>query len=106
MIRFLLRFVGLLLLALGFIFLVYDGIRSISDGGILLTKASDIWNILNDRTLAAFQTWVESTVGPDIWRIGIAPVLEQAASAVACVLGIILIVLGRKKKPLIGYARD
>jgi len=25
---------------------------------------------------------------------------------VACVLGIILIVLGRKKKPLIGYARD
>ena len=40
MIRFLLRFVGLLLLALGFIFLVYDGIRSISDGGILLTKAA------------------------------------------------------------------
>ena len=38
MIRFLLRFVGLLLLALGFIFLVYDGIRSISDGSILLTK--------------------------------------------------------------------
>ena len=59
MIRFLLRFVGLLLLALAFIFLVYDGIRSISDGGMLLTKASDIWNILNDRTLAAFQTWVE-----------------------------------------------
>jgi hypothetical protein len=106
MIRFLLRFVGLLLLALAFIFLVYDGIRSISDGGILLTKASDIWNILNDRTLAAFQTLVESHAGPDTWRIGVAPVLEQPASAVACVLGIILIVLGRKKKPLIGYARD
>ena len=45
MIRFLLRFVGLLLLALGFIFLVYDGIRSISDGGILLTKASDVWDM-------------------------------------------------------------
>ena len=106
MIRFLLRFVGLLLLALAFIFLVYDGIRSISDGGILLTKASDIWNILNDRTLAAFQTLVESNAGPDTWRIGVAPVLEQPASAVACVFGIILIVLGRKKKPLIGYARD
>ena len=45
MIRFFLRFVGLLLLALAFIFLIYDGIRSISDGGMLLTKASDIWNI-------------------------------------------------------------
>ena len=106
MIRFLLRFIGLLLLALGFIFLVYDGIRSISDGGILLTKASDIWNILNDRTLAAFQAWVERVVSAQVWPIGIAPVLDQPASAVACVLGVILIVLGRKKKPLIGYARD
>jgi hypothetical protein len=106
MIRFFLRFVGLLLLALAFIFLVYDGIRSISDGGILLTKASDIWNILNDRTLAAFQTWVEGHAGAKIWRVGIAPVLDQPASAVAGVLGVILIVLGRKKKALIGYARD
>jgi len=106
MIRFLFRFVGLLLLALGFIFLVYDGIRSISDGGILLTKASDIWNILNDRTLAAFQAWVERDVSAQVWQIAIAPVLEQPASAVACILGVILIVLGRKKKPLIGYARD
>ena len=40
MIRFLLRFIGLLLLALAFIFVVYDGIRSISDGSILLTKTS------------------------------------------------------------------
>jgi hypothetical protein len=106
MIRFLLRFVGLLLLALAFIFLVYDGIRSISDGGILLTKASDIWNILNDRTLASFQTWVEGHAGAQVWQAGIAPVLAQPASAVAGVLGAILITLGRKKKPLIGYARD
>jgi hypothetical protein len=106
MIRFFLRFVGLLLLALAFIFLVYDGIRSISDGGILLTKASDIWNILNDRTLAAFQTWVEGHAGAKIWQAGIAPVLNQPASAVAGVLGVILTVMGRKKKPLIGYARD
>jgi hypothetical protein len=106
MIRFFLRFVGLLLLALAFIFLVYDGIRSISDGGILLTKASDIWNILNDRTLAAFQTWVEGRADARIWQAGIAPVLNQPAWAVAGVLGVILTVLGRKKKPLIGYARD
>ena len=46
------------------------------------------------------------TPAPTIWQVGIAPVLEQPASAVACVLGVILIVLGRKKKPLIGYARD
>ena len=106
MIRFLLRFIGLLLLALGFIFLVYDGIRSISDGSILLTRASEVWNAVHDRSLATLQSLVERNVGHDIWQIGIAPILAQPASAVACVLGVILIVLGRKKKPLIGYARD
>ena len=64
MIRFLLRFVGLLLLALGFIFLVYDGIRSISDGSILLTRTSEVWNVVHDRSLAAFQALVERYAGP------------------------------------------
>jgi hypothetical protein len=105
MIRFLLRFVGLLLLALGFIFLVYDGIRSISDGSILLTRTSEVWNVVHDRSLAALQALVERHAGPDIWQI-LARILEQPASAAACILGVILIVLGRKKKPLIGYARD
>ena len=49
---------------------------------------------------------VEKRAGADIWQVFIAPVLEQPASAIACILGVILIVLGRKKKPLIGYARD
>lgn len=106
MIRFVLRFLGLLLLALAFIFLVYDGIRSISDGNVLLTRASEIWSIINDNSQTAFQAFVERRAGADIWQVAVAPVLAQPASAVAGVLGIILIILGRKKKPLIGYSRD
>ena len=53
-----------------------------------------------------FRPGWKATPAPKIWQVGIAPVLDQPASAVACVLGVILIVLGRKKKPLIGYARD
>jgi hypothetical protein len=106
MFRFFFRFVGLLLLALGFIFLVYDGIRSISDGSILLTRTSEVWTVINDGSLAAVQTMIERRAGPDVWRVAVAPVLSQPAAAVSCVLGVILIVLGRKKKPLIGYARD
>ena len=106
MIRFVLRFIGLLLLALGFIFLVYDGIRSISDGSILITKTSYVWSIVNDTSLQSFQAMIERRAGPDVWQFGIFPILEQPASAVAVVLGVVLIVLGRKKKRLIGYARD
>ena len=106
MIRFLLRFIGLLLLALAFIFVVYDGIRTISDGALLITKTSTLWNAVHDGSLRMLQALVEQKLGPEAWQMGIAPVLDQPASAVFCVLGIILIVLGRKKKPLIGYARD
>ena len=106
MIRFLFRFVGLLLLALAFIFVVYDGIRSISDGSILLTTMQQIWNITDERSLRAFQAAVERFAGTDIWQFGVVPLLNQPASAWFCVWGVLLIVLGRKKKPLIGYARD
>jgi len=106
MIRFVLRFFGLLLLALGFIFLVYDGIRSISDGSILLTRTNEVWIVVHDRSLASFQALIERKLGVDIWQTVLAPLLQQPASALCCILGIILIVLGRKKKPLIGYARD
>ena len=106
MIRFLLRFVGLLLLALAFIFVVYDGIRSISDGSLLLTTTSYVWNIIHDHSLQAFHAAIARYAGAETWQIAVAPILNQPASALCCVLGVLLIVLGRKKKPLIGYARD
>ena len=108
MIRFLLRFIGLLLLALAFIFVVYDGIRTISksDGTLLITTTSYLWNSIHDGSLRGLQALVEQKLGAEAWQIGVAPVLDQPAAAIFCVLGIILIVLGRKKKPLIGYARD
>jgi hypothetical protein len=106
MIRFLCRFVGLLLLALAFIFVVYDGIRSISDGDLLLTKVSYVWNSIHDGSLQALQAKVERFAGPEVWKGINLVVLDQPASAVFCVLGVLLILLGRKKKPLIGYARD
>ena len=106
MIRFLFRFAGLLLLALAFIFVIYDGMKSIADGGLFLTKIVQIWTDVHTSSLQAFQAMVVRHTGMDFWQLAVAPVLEQPASVVACVLGIVLIVLGRKKKPLIGYARD
>jgi hypothetical protein len=106
MIKFLLRFFGLLLLALAFIFVIYDGMKSIADGGLFLTQVVQIWTDIHVSSLQAMQALVERYTGADFWRMGVVPILEQPASAVFCVLGIILIVLGRKRKPLIGYARD
>jgi hypothetical protein len=106
MIRFVFRFFGLLLLALAFIFVVYDGIRSISDGLLLFTRAADVWSAVHDGSQQSFQALIERYAGPDIWRLTVLAILDRPASAVFGALGVVLILLGRKKKPLIGYARD
>jgi hypothetical protein len=106
MIRFVFRFVGMLLLALAFIFVVYDGIRWISDGMLLVTRTDSVWNTIQDGSLQALQALVEKRAGPEVWKMGVAPVLDLPAAVVACALGIVLIVIGRKKKRLIGYIRE
>ena len=54
----------------------------------------------------SFQVLIERKLGPDIWQLVVARILEQPASVIASILGVIFIVLGRRKKPLIGYSRD
>jgi hypothetical protein len=107
MIRFVFRFLGLLLLALGFIFLVYDGTKSIADQTLYISSVDAIWSNLHQNSLAAFRPLVERTAGPWFWRDVVqAYFLNQSASLVLAIVGAIFILIGRKKKPLIGYARD
>jgi ABC-type phosphate transport system permease subunit len=106
MIRFLLRFIGLLLLALAFIFVIYDGMKSIADGGLSLTKFGQIWTEVHASSLQALQAVIERYAGADLWQLIVASILAQPVAAVFGVIGVVLIMFGRKKKPLIGYARD
>jgi hypothetical protein len=105
MIRFLLRFLGLLMLAIAFILVIYDGTKSIAGNAVFITKLGDLWNNIHASSLQMLQAMVERQVVPEVWKYGFQPVLQQPSWLVLAVLGIVLIVLGRKKKPLIGYAR-
>jgi hypothetical protein len=49
---------------------------------------------------------VEHYVSPWLWNPVIMTVLEQPVWLVFGIIGAALILLGRKKKPLIGYVRD
>jgi hypothetical protein len=107
MIRFVFRFFGLLLLALGFIILVYDGTKSIADQKLRFSTVVEIWANIHQSSLSALQPVVERLVGPQIWGAVVQRYfLEQWAWLVFAIIAAILILLGRKKKPLIGYARD
>ena len=107
MIRFVLRFVGLLSLALGFIFLVHDGTKSIADQTVYISSVGSTWSNIHQDSLTALQPEVERRVGARVWQDLIQPYfLDQPVSLVLAIIGAILILLGRKKKPLLGYARD
>ncbi len=106
MIRFLLRSLGLILLALAFIFVVYDGMKSIADRTFYATPLAEIWTEIHAGSLQKMQAALTNWFGDAFWQFGAQPVLHQPAAAVFVVLGALLILLGRKKRPLIGYARD
>jgi hypothetical protein len=105
MIRFLFRFLGLMLLALSFIFVIYDGMKSIADRDIYLTRVGQFWIDLHATSQEAFRQFVNRQFD-GLWSLAVQPVLDQPASAVFAVLSVLLILMGRKKRRLIGYARD
>lgn len=105
MIRGLFRFIGLLLLAAGFIFLIYDGQRSIADQTLRLTRLGEFWNDIHQSSQQSLRLMLETNV-PWLWDSAARFILNQPTWAVLGVLGILLMLLFRPKKQLIGYARD
>ena len=105
MIRGFFRLIGLLLLAGGFIFLVYDGARSIADQTLRLTRLGDFWNDIHQASQRAAQAAVEG-YSPWLWNSAVKFVLNQPTWAVLGVLGLLLMLLFRPRRRLIGYARD
>lgn len=105
MIRFLFRFIGLWILAAGFVFFVYDGTKSIAGNAIYATKLSDTWNAVHSSSLQLLQPAIERHAAW-LWDPVVVSVLAAPTWLVFGVLGALIILLGRKKKPLIGYARS
>ena len=105
MIRGFFRLIGLLLLAGGFIFMVYDGARWVADQTLRFTRFGQFWNDIHQASQQAFRTWVEAKA-PWLWTSVIRVVLDQPVFAVLGILGIVLMILFRRRKPLIGYSRD
>jgi len=105
MIRFLLRSLGLWILAAGFVFFVYDGTKSIAGNHLYITKLGDTRNAIHSTSLQLLQPAIERHVAVWLWDPVVLSVLTAPTWLVFAVLGAFLMLLGRKKKPLIGYAR-
>jgi hypothetical protein len=103
MIRGFFRIVGLLLLAAAFVFLVYDGARSIADQALRLTRLGEFWNDIHQASQLAFRTRIDESV--PMLASALRIVLEQPVWVIMGALGILLLLLFQPRKPLIGYSR-
>jgi hypothetical protein len=105
MIRFLLRFLGLCLLATAFFFLVYDGTKSIANQHLVYINVAEVWAMVDQESLNLAQSWLKQTA-LWAWDPFLQRVFDLPIWIVLAVVSMILILLGRKKRPLIGYARN
>jgi hypothetical protein len=106
MIRFVFRFIGLWILAAGFVALVRDGTKSIAGNAVFVTPLGDDWTNLHQSSLESLKTMADARVGPWVWELVSAYVLSAPTWLVLGIIGSLFILIGRKKKPLIGYGRD
>lgn len=106
MIRFLLRFIGLLLLAAAFILVIYDGTKSIAANNLFFTSVRTLWELLNAGSLAKLRPLISPYAGGILWDPVMVSILAAPACGLLGFIGIVFILLGRRRKPLIGYARS
>jgi hypothetical protein len=99
MFRFLFRFLGLVLLTLGFLILVHDGTKSIADQTVYITKVGPAWENIHQKSLKALEPVVEKLAGTWTWNNVIQPYfLNQPAALVVAIVGGLLILLGQTKR--------
>src|SRR5690242_7808241 len=106
MIRFVLRFLGLICLAAAFILAIYDGTRSIAANRVFLTSIRTLWELINAGSLTQMKPLLSPYAGGVLWDPGMLAILNAPAFTLLGCLGVVLLMLGRRKKPLIGYARS
>ena len=105
MIRFLFRFIGLILLAAAFVLVIYDGTKSIAANSLDITSVRALWELINPASLAKLRPLIEPYAGGLLWDPVAVAVLAAPSWSLLGGFGILLILLGRRKKPLIGYER-
>jgi hypothetical protein len=105
MFRFLLRTFGLVFLAAAFVFFIYDGTKSIAANTPVYTKLSEFWAIFGASSLQQVQPYIEGHGPRWLWDPVAVTILDAPTFVVLGIVGSLLVLLGRRKKPRIGYAR-
>lgn len=103
MIRFIMRLLGLISLSIAFVTLVIDGTRSIANAYFSLTSLKQTVEAMCAACISNWERSLTQSKTPFIWVDVVLPMLTMPLFAYCTVLGIIFLVLGRKKNEIIGF---
>jgi hypothetical protein len=97
----LLRLIGVWLMLLALVALVYDGTRILANNGELaFTSLGEHWYMLHSASLNTAQAAIERHVAPFLWDPVTTTVLLLPAWVVIGGLGVLLYLLGYRRKKL------
>jgi hypothetical protein len=103
MIRLILKFLGVLLLAAAFAALIIDGTKSIAANAIIYTPAAETAQQLFPEKYKLLQPTLEH-LNPALWNPVMTEILRVPVWIIVAVFGLICLLLGRKPRPKIGYS--
>jgi hypothetical protein len=106
MIRFTLRLVGFLLLAVGFVGLVVDGTRSIANGEVTFAPLGQVLFQLFPDSFPMLEPAITRHLHPFLWDPIVLNILLLPASVVGFGLGLLLLWLGQKPQEPVGYLTE
>ncbi len=101
--RFLVRALGLVLLAAGFVGLVLDATKSVVNSGVRFTPLGELAFMLFPRQFPILEPAVTRHVHPLLWDPILLNFFLLPASVIGFVLGALLLWLGQKPPEPIGY---
>ncbi len=92
------RILGWLLIALALLALGGDGLRWLETGMVAFIALGEFWARLDPPTYGLLQTIGEDYLPPILWDPGLASLLRWPAVAVLGALGILLLILFRRRE--------
>ena len=100
--RFLVRMLGYLLVAGGFVMLITDGARSIANSALRFTPLGEALPAFLGERFRLLQPAVERNLHPVLWDPVLVYLLEVPTAAAGLLLGFLLLWLGAASRPGIG----
>ncbi len=97
--RAVLRVLGTWLLGLAVVLIIMDGTKSLAANALVATPLDQLWAELHAQSYAALQNWIDVYLAPWSADVVADALLRLPGFVITGVLGVLLLIAGRERRP-------